>query len=41
LNKTRCFEPFPFPDVIEAQQKKIRTFAESLDGHRWCQLDAQ
>ncbi|WP_303312713.1 DNA methyltransferase [Hymenobacter sp. BT730] len=33
-NKTRCFEPFPFPAAAEAQQAKIRKLAEQLDAHR-------
>ncbi len=33
-NKTRCFDPFPFPDCSEQQREKIRQLAESLDGHR-------
>jgi hypothetical protein len=32
--KTRCFEPFPFPDATEAQQVRIRRLAEELDTHR-------
>ncbi len=33
-NKTRCFEPFPFPDCPEAQKDRIRALAEALDLHR-------
>ena len=33
-NKTRCFEPFPFPACDEAQTALIRTCAEALDVHR-------
>lgn len=33
-NKTRCFDPFPFPDCPEAQKAKIRDLAEALDTHR-------
>ena len=33
-NKTRCFEPFPFPEATEAQKEAIRELAESLDAHR-------
>ena len=33
-NKTRCFEPFPFPDATESQKERIRTLAEELDAHR-------
>lgn len=32
--KTRCFDPFPFPDCTEAQKTTIRTVAERLDAHR-------
>ena len=33
-NKTRCFEPFPFPTCDEAQAALIRERAEALDAHR-------
>lgn len=33
-NKSRCFEPFPFPDPSEAQRQQIRALGESLDAHR-------
>jgi hypothetical protein len=33
-NKTRCFDPFPFPDCSEAQKEKIRALAEELDAQR-------
>ncbi len=33
-NKTRCFDPFPFPTPTEAQQTEIRKLAEQLDAHR-------
>ncbi|MDI1253191.1 DNA methyltransferase [Thermomonas sp.] len=33
-NKTRCFEPFPFPIVNDEQTTHIRTLAEHLDAHR-------
>jgi hypothetical protein len=33
-NKTRCFEPFPFPDCSEAQRAEIRKHAETLDADR-------
>ncbi len=32
--KTRCFEPFPFPDATDAQKARIREIAERLDAHR-------
>jgi hypothetical protein len=33
-NKTRCFEPFPFPDASEPQRERIRFLGEQLDAHR-------
>lgn len=33
-SKSRCFEPFPFPDCSEEIQEKIRAVAEELDAHR-------
>jgi hypothetical protein len=33
-NKTRCFDPFPFPDATPAQQARIRELAETIDTHR-------
>ncbi|MEO6994084.1 MAG: DNA methyltransferase [Lacunisphaera sp.] len=33
-NKTRCFDPFPFPDCTEKQKTRIRALAEELDAHR-------
>jgi phage-related protein len=33
-NKTRCLEPFPFPDATEVQRGRIRALGESLDAHR-------
>lgn len=33
-NTTRCFDPFPFPTLTSADQKKISGIAERLDGHR-------
>lgn len=32
--KTRCFDPFPFPDASDAQKQTIREIAERLDAHR-------
>ncbi|QJD77817.1 class I SAM-dependent DNA methyltransferase [Spirosoma rhododendri] len=32
--KTRCFDPFPFPDAAPQQQARIRELAEQLDAHR-------
>ncbi len=33
-NKTRCFNPFPFPACSEQQRDRIRQLAEQLDLHR-------
>lgn len=33
-NKTRCFDPFPFPACSEAQKQRIRDLGEALDAHR-------
>jgi len=33
-NKTRCFDPFPFPDCTEAQKETVREIAERIDAHR-------
>lgn len=33
-NKTRCFEPFPFPVATPDLQTRIRDLAEVLDAHR-------
>ncbi len=33
-NKSRCFDPFPFPAATPAQQEKIRALGEQLDAHR-------
>ena len=32
--KSRCFDPFPFPDATPTQQARIRELAEALDAHR-------
>lgn len=32
--KSRCFDPFPFPDASDAQKATIGTIAEELDAHR-------
>jgi len=32
--KTRCFDPFPFPDSTEAHKNTVRDVAERLDAHR-------
>ena len=39
-NKTRCFDPFPFPTATPAQQARIAALAEELDGLRRTRLDA-
>jgi hypothetical protein len=33
-NKTRCFDPFPFPACSEEQKSRIRKLGEDLDAHR-------
>ena len=33
-NKTRCFDPFPFPACDEAAKARIRALGEELDAHR-------
>ena len=33
-NKSRCFDPFPFPDCTDEHKAKIRPVAEELDAHR-------
>jgi hypothetical protein len=40
-NKTRCFDPFPFPNTTPQQQAHIRGLAEQLDAHRKRQQAAQ
>jgi hypothetical protein len=39
-NKTRCFDPYPFPDPSEDHKTRIRDLAERLDSHRkhWKEL---
>ncbi|MGH7717026.1 MAG: type IIL restriction-modification enzyme MmeI, partial [Vulcanimicrobiaceae bacterium] len=32
--KSRCFDPFPFPDASETQKDEIRALAEDLHAHR-------
>jgi len=39
-NKTRCFDPFPFPVATLAQQTAIARPAEALDRHRAARLAA-
>ncbi len=33
-SKSRCFDPFPFPDSDETLETKIAYLAETLDSHR-------
>lgn len=33
-NKTRCFDPFPFPDPEEGLKMRLRELGEQLDSHR-------
>lgn len=33
-SKSRCFDPFPFPDASDAQKQTIGAIAEELDAHR-------
>jgi hypothetical protein len=39
-NKTRCFDPFPFPLASASQRAKIAALAEELDTLRRTRLDA-
>ncbi len=32
--KTKCFEPFPFPDATDAQAEAVRRLGEAIDAHR-------
>lgn len=32
--KSRCFDPFPFPDCDEAKRDAVRAIAEDIDAHR-------
>jgi hypothetical protein len=38
-NKTRCFDPFPFPDPSDDLKARIRDLGERLDAHRKAVLD--
>ncbi len=33
-SKSRCFDPFPFPDATDTQKSAISAIAEELDAHR-------
>ena len=39
-NKTKCFDPFPFPTPTEAQKNHLRHLGEQLDAHRKAQQAA-
>lgn len=39
-NKSRCFDPFPFPDLSEGQKARLRALGEELDAHRKRQQSA-
>jgi hypothetical protein len=39
-NKTRCFDPFPFPSPTPKQTIEIAKHAEALDAHRAARLSA-
>lgn len=39
-SKSRCFDPFPFPDTSDAIKIRIRTLAEELDATRKAVLEA-
>jgi hypothetical protein len=38
--KSKCFDPFPFPDPTEAQKAHLRSLGEQLDAHRKAQQTA-
>ena len=33
-NKSRCFDPFPFPEFTEDQKNHLRALGEEIDTHR-------
>jgi len=33
-NKSRCFDPYPFPETSDAQKQTLRNLGEQLDAHR-------
>ncbi|MFU1607565.1 class I SAM-dependent DNA methyltransferase [Sulfitobacter pontiacus] len=33
-NKSRCFDPFPFPDLTDTHRTHLRQLGEDLDAHR-------
>lgn len=38
--KSKCFDPFPFPDPTDAQKARLRALGEELDAHRKAQQAA-
>ena len=38
--KSKCFDPFPFPNPTEAQKAHLRSLGEQLDAHRKAQQKA-
>ena len=38
--KSKCFDPFPFPNASEAQKTRLRALGEELDAHRKAQAAA-
>ncbi|WP_092778065.1 class I SAM-dependent DNA methyltransferase [Jannaschia pohangensis] len=36
-NKSKCFDPFPFPDLTDPQRTRLRALGEELDAHRKAQ----
>lgn len=39
-NKSRCFDPFPFPNLTNTQKSHLRNLGEQLDAHRKAQQAA-
>lgn len=39
-NKSRCFDPFPFPEMSDPQRATLRILGEELDAHRKAQQAA-
>lgn len=38
--KSRCFDPFPFPELSHSQEARLRVLGEELDAHRKAQQAA-
>lgn len=38
--KSKCFDPFPFPDAAQGQKTRLRALGEELDAHRKAQAAA-